>query len=199
MSIPTPPTDQSGGFFVVRISSTRGTHRMRFHVDVFNADNANMAYTAPAAGQEPDVLTTVGNVVAAIKPAYNNAWTFTLDSIWQSVPAAPAQSLPQFTQFAPQTGTAASASNILESFVCFSFRTVRGGRARFFLIDSNAWSYGAKAVLTAAQAPGWEGGLITEMTSANTAVRGHDGSKLVQPSTVTYGLNKRLRRKAGNV
>lgn len=202
MAIPTPPADLSGGFILIKYTNGTVSHRMRFHVAPFNAD-ATGSYVTVAGGQEASVQATATNIMNRLKPDFNTAWTMSLDAVFQNVSGTPIEN---FTVTAPATvaGTSASAAGPTESFRSYNFRTGGGHRMRFFRFQEAAWAYGPASTVVGADTTSipqlvlyLSGGSPTG-TPTTTQIVGHDGTRVTNSAHLTFGENKRLRRRVGN-
>lgn len=196
MSIPTPPLDNSGGIMMLKVTNGSKTHRMRVHVLAFN-DDATGTYVVPPAGGDASVTATWSALQTPIKALYTAAWTLSLDALFHIVAHAPVETFAVATPN-PVVGTSVGAeSTIQEGFACYNFRTALGGRMRLFLFGEAGWTARAPYVVASGDAT-TTGALALALTAATSAVVAHDGAKPVLPSRVTYGMNKKLRRKYGD-
>ena len=197
MPVQTPPLDQSGGAIIIQYTNGITTHRMKLHVAPFNLD-ATGSYVAPPAGQEASVAATAGAFISAAKGAHNTAWTFSHAATYQMQNGVLTQTFVVVPQ-ASQTGTNANPDNLIpEEFWAFNLKTKNGSRARFFMFQKTPWSYGPPETYALPVAsPNFQAGLLNYVTGSTTGIRGHDGSVLVGPGKVVYGINRRIRRRRG--
>lgn len=197
-TVPTPPPDNSGGYFIIKVTNGSVTHRMRFHVLPFNAD-ATGTYVTPPAGGDASVQATAAAMIAAFKPEWRNTWTLSADAIYQNVPPGPPIEYFGWTPPTPQVGTSAGSSDPpVESFVSFNYKTAGGHRARVFELTPTNWSYNPAYSQAATGGNADKAVVVAAMTATTTGVVGHDNTRLLAPAKVTYGVNKKLRRRAGN-
>lgn len=195
MPIPTPPPPgaNNGGFVIISYSNGQRTHRLRFHVAPFVA--ATGTYNA-AQGTETSVSQTVSALMGIIKAYYAASWTLHWAALYQYQGGVPVQ-LPLTANVADVAGTSAgAATTTIESFYSLNWRSTLLGRARVFFIEPAGWTLTGASYRTAADSA--FGALITYLAGANTGVVAHDGGRLPSPAHFTSGLNKKLRRKAGN-
>ena len=201
MAVPTPPLDNSGGYIVIKVQGGGQTHRMRFHVEPFTNDNLG-TYNVTTGGREANVQATAGNIMKALAWAWPATWTLSLDAVfWKN--AGVISQLFTVTAPAAQAGTGTGSVGLTEEFFCCNYRTQGGSRARYFMFAIIGWAYQDSTTFAASNANTitimvsyFTGGTPTGFTTT-TRVVGHDGTLLVAPAHVTYGVNKKLRRKAG--
>ena len=197
MTIPLPPPDASGGYMIIKYTNGTITHRMRVHVLPFDKTSATLAYITPPAGGDAGVTATFTALVAKFLNFYKTTWTFSLDAVFQIVSGSPVEVF-GWTAPSNQTGASGLAEGIAEAYQAFHFRSTAGGRAQVFLYSVAAWAYAAAASVTANSAGSDSQKLVALMTGATTGIVAHDGHALTAPAHVTYGLNRKLRRRVGN-
>jgi hypothetical protein len=202
MTIPVPPQDNSGGYVVLKYSSGTTTHRWRFHVAPFNADSTGTYITVPS-GFETSVTDTFNQLAFRLKPDVPTAFTITLDAVYQVVSHVPFQVF-TITSPAGVAGTSGTAAGPTESFKSYNFRSSGGLRFRFFRFSFPGWAYAAATTITGADSTS-EPQLVYYLTqnlptgtARKTQIVAHDGTALNGPAHVTFGTNKKLRRRAGN-
>lgn len=196
MAVPTPPLDNAGGMFVAKVSNGATAHRMRFHTLAFN-DDATGSYVVPPAGGDAGVAATFTAMANVIRELYNNLWTITLDAAYHIVAHNPVETF-AVTPPAGVVGTlAGAAGSFQEAFVSFNFRTALGGRMRFFLLGTPGWGYNVPIIIVPATASTYAD-IAKAATATTSGVLAHDGNKPILPCRVTWGVNKRLRRRAGD-
>lgn len=203
MTIPTPPVDLAGGILVLKYTDGTSTHRMRVHVNAFN-DDATGTYVVTAGGLETSLQETFANLAYLLAQGLlKSTFTITQDAQYHISGGVATQT------FVPQPG--ASVAGALsgtagrpETFECFSMRTVGGHRMRQFVFQTNNWAFAAAANYAPSNslfAPAWAYYLTGNNptgTSGKSQVVGHDGTAATGNVRVTFGLNKKLRRKAGD-
>ena len=202
MPIPAPPADASGGYIVIKAAGDGQTHRMRFHVEPFTNDNLG-TYNVTTAGREANVQATAADVMKHLAPQFANAVTLSLDAVYRNVGGVISEYF-GVTPPATVAGTGGAGQGLKEEYTCWSFRTLNGGHARFFILGAAGWAYGPPVVYAAGNANAFTqmvsyltGGLPTGDT-VTTRVVGHDGSALVGAGTAVSGVNRRIRRRAGD-
>lgn len=199
MTIPSPPVDSSGGYFIATYTNGTDTHRTRQHVRAFDG-SAN--YVAPGAGTPTSVLTDFTGFAGKFMALFNSAWSMTLTSIFTNNGDGTFTELFGWTQPAAVAGTFASATpndQTRASELIFNFRDGHGGRGRCILIGS-----GGNPALAVPQIVGGASGgnvsqqLIDYLTNpVKTNIVSHAGHQYQSPARVTEVINKRLRRHYG--
>lgn len=197
MAIPAPPPDASGGYFVMLMASATQNHRLRFHVAPFLADAAGLAYSPAGPITEAGVTATFTALAGALAGQVTTDRTMTMESAWRNVGGVISQ-VP-FVAPAPVAGTLAVAAQNAEVFQCFNFKTVTGGRARFFIMGPNVNDppVSAPELINAASAASSKKAIMTYMSSVGTGIRGHDGQVLQTVLRITHGMNRKVRRREG--
>lgn len=198
MSIPTPPSDASGGFIVVKYTNGTSTHRLRVHVLPFNADSTG-SYVTPPTGGEASVSATFTALCGFLQPFMNTGFTMSLDAVFRRDPSS-GNLVEVFTVTPPATvaGTNATAASRNEMYEVFVMRTTGGHPFRIFVFQRPNAAIGAPTVATPNAAGDNNQKLCAYLQASTTAVVGHDGNKPVGNVRVIDGANKRLRRKQGD-
>jgi hypothetical protein len=195
-----PPPDASGGYILIKYANATDSHKMRVHVAPFllngwtgavqGGASVDYPYTGTqGSGTEPTIAATFAALVAELKASYNNAWTFSLDSLYQVVNGEPTL-VPVPPNPTPVVGSGPTATGIIDRYTeqILNFRTNSGHRARLVMI-----ALGGASTLGAAMIPNTNP-IVGYLTGAVTAIRAHDGSTLLAPAHATYAQNRRLRR-----
>jgi hypothetical protein len=196
MAIPLPPADAAGGIMVIKYTSPSATHRLRLHTLAFGNDAAGL-YTVPPAGGEAGIVATFNAFAAVFKRLYNNTWLISLDQTFKVVAGVVTE---VFTVAPPAgvVGTNATAgTSPHETFISWNFHTVNGNKMRYFALSTTGWAFQAPYTVLAGDATD-TGATAVLVTGATSGVLARDGTKPVLPCHVTYGLNKRLRRRWGD-
>lgn len=212
-SIPTPPADNSGGFFVIKYTNGLDTHRMRHHFGPVTRGatgpngGALFSYVTPptesgASATVQDDMTKLMNAVAGF---LSTAWTLSVDALW-TIQAQNGQVI-ESEEFGwdrpnPVTSTsgtpATSALQRAGEFV-FSTRTSQGGRYRLIIIGSGNWAANTTGSITTAHVgdANINFNLAGIVCGPTTGLVAHDGYKPQLPLHLTAPYNSRLRRKYG--
>lgn len=199
-TFPTPPPDAAGGFFVMDYTNGIDAHRMKVHVAPFNsaaiASPYNYPYNPAIAGGETGIIDTVTNLAAKVSAAYDAAWSFSLQGLWQIVAGVPVPIFPT-PVWAGASGPGATGTTGIAratEFV-FNFKTALGGRARLVLIGVGGSAPGAPTEEHPVIAGTTVEQIVYYCTQAHTGMRAHDGQVLLPVVTkVTRPYNRRLRR-----
>jgi hypothetical protein len=205
-AIPTPPTDQSGGFFVLQISDGVHTHRHRVHVNSFNNGlttvsgfGTDYVYTAkpPSAATNFGVAQDAQAYANLIKVLYSAAWNINLMAIFYKAAPGVFQELPLPSGFAQVTGTNATATTAggYQNQYTMNFKTSSLGRARLVFLSQAGGAIAAPYKVTGSSGgSAGEQAIVAYVTGTGTAICGHDGSFIMPPANVTTTINRRLRR-----
>jgi len=193
-TIPTPPPDLSGGYLICSYTNGVRTHRTRIHVLPFSASTG--AYTTPPSG-EANISNTFASFAANFMKNYTNSWTMTLLSVFQNQSGSIVEVFPNIAP-AGVVGTSASANSTLaEGYTSLNMHTTGGHRARWYTIENAGWASGPAATIPAGTGSPLQY-LVAYLTGGSTGVVGHDGTPCFGNGHATSGVNKKLRRKAGN-
>jgi hypothetical protein len=195
--------DNSGGWFIIRYSDGQHTHRMKQHVQPFDTTGPTYTYKTAIAGGDTDVQATFSSLVNLVRPFYNNAWSFVLDSIYQNKGVDPTDASRNIFQevfnwtrplAAAGSGASATTANQAAGMMVYNMNTTQGGRGRVVLIGSFDWTVNNVADVNPGDA-GPAGALIGYLMGATTGIVGHDGNPFRGAAHMTQPYNRRLRRK----
>jgi hypothetical protein len=196
--IPAPPLDKAGGYIIVKYTNGTRVHKLRVHVLAFN-DNPTGTYVVPPAGGEASVNATFTALAGFLADFMNVAWTMSLDSYWH-VDAVTGAATETFVPVAPApvNGTSATAATIYEFYECMAMRTTAGHAFRLYIFQRAGGGIGGVQVFNANPAGNDYQKLCAYLIAATTAILGHDGAKPAGSLRVVSGVNRKLRRKAGD-
>lgn len=202
-TIPTPPVDNSGGFFVLKYSNGARTHTARLHVQPFGANlpgagPTDDTFNPTDPGTTVDVHTEAANYMAFLQPFLSTAWSIAHYETWQVVGGV-ATLYPAAPLAGTVLGTNATAEAVAQEAeeVIFNFRTNRGNRARLVILESSVAGIGIASQVAANSAGDLFQKMVAYTTGTATRICGHDGGLFLPPARVTYTLNRRLRRHLG--
>lgn len=199
MTIPSPPPDNSGGYIITTYTNGTDTHKSRMHVKAFGGDGT---YLTPGAGTPTTVQADWTGLFTQVAAFYNNAWQFTLTSLFLNNMDGTfteqfGWTVPTVIAGSGANPTATDQSRAQEEI--FNFKDGHGGRGRLILIATGAQS--------AVQVPSLVGGSPTGTTAqkivdyltnpVKTNMVSRNGHQYQSPARFTVAINKRLRRHYG--
>lgn len=199
MTIPSPPDDNSGGYFIATYTNGTDTHHTRQHVRAFDATGT---YTTPGAGTPTTVMADFTGFMTKFMALYNNAWTATLTSLFQNAGAGVFTEIFGWVAPAVVTGTGANPTpndQTRAGEMIFNFRDGHGGRGRCILVGAGANSINlAPQPVSGASAGNVSQQLVDYLTNpVKTNIVSHGGHQFQSPARLTEVVNKRLRRHYG--
>ena len=184
-----PPEDLSGGFFHLTVSNGTNTHKMRLHVDAFDASTFN--YIA-GHGSETSVDQTIGNFRDLMTNWWTSAWEITPLDLWQMQSGVPVPIIPPSVSGAAGVNTGAESTSPAGMNVWVA-RTTGGHHFKLNQIAPATWDP-APPIIATSGTSGAIGTLITYLVGPNTGIVAHDGTQPVDYFRVSYPINDRLFR-----
>lgn len=199
MTIPSPPADTSGGYFIATYTNGTDVHHTRQHVRAFDSSGN---YSSPGAGTPTSVMADFTGFATKFMAHYNNAWTMTLTSIFQNNGDGTFTELFGWTSPAVVTGTNAGATPADQTRAgegILNFRDGHGGRARCILIGSPVFNLSTPPQpVSGAGAGNITQQLVDYLTNpVKTNIVSHAGHQSQSPARLTNCVNRRLRRHYG--
>lgn len=198
MPFPTPPPDNSGGYFILTYTNTVNgdAHRMRVHVRPLNSD---ATYSSPSATVEPGVPQTFTNLATFLKPFYSTNWTFSLTAIFKNNGDGTFTELFGWTAPASVAGTSAAAyvqPGERASQQTFTMQDAFGGRLKMILLGREQSSGTNPPVIYGGSPTGDANQKLVDYlsTASKTNIVSRNGHIAQSPARAVYGMNRRLRR-----
>lgn len=199
MTIPSPPADNSGGYFIGQYTNGSDTHRYRYHVRAFDSTGT---YLTPGAGTPTTVMADFTGEATNRALQYNSAWVFSMVGLFQNNMDGTFTELFGWTAPATVAGSGATATATDQGRAAeaiFNFKDGHGGRGRACLIAIGGLSVGQiPQTLGGSSSGSASQKLIDYLTNpVKTNIISHGGHQFQSPSHFTTIYNRRLRRHYG--
>lgn len=199
MTIPSPPSDNSGGYLIGQYTNGTDTHRYRLHVRAFDATGT---YATPGAGTPTTVQLDWTGITTKMAAFYSNAWTFSMVSLFQNNGDGTFTEVFGWTPPTPIVGVSATGSQNDQSRateLIFNFKDGHGGRGRLTLIAyGGASAQAVPGIITGASGGTTSQQIVDYLTNpVKTNIVSHAGHQYQSPARATFSVNRRLRRHYG--
>ena len=202
-AIPTPPPDASGGFLLISYTMGSDTHRMRLHVAPFNYATGTRWNYNPTVGGGTEVtpFDTFNAFAAQLKNWIKTTDAIHLQSLYQIDSGVPVERF-GWTQPNDVAGvdTGAIPTDAKRAaFYSFNFKSVNGGRAKVVIIGGAVAGAAPTHAVDRFSTLGASSSLnlVNYLASAACGAVCHDGAKFSNTGDISYGINRKLRRKYG--
>lgn len=199
MPIPTPPPDNSGGYFIIQYTNGQDLHKARLHVRDFAADGS---FTSPSSTAQPNVPAEAAKYMDMIKYHWGAGFVLSLDSIHQKQGDGTFTELFGWTAPATRAGTNGSGLTTDQeraSMGIWNFRDSFGGRMRLAFIGVSGFNAMSVPVIVSGAAGGTDDQKLVDYltTASKTNIVSRNGHVVENPARVTFCINARLRRHYG--
>lgn len=198
MTFPTPPPDNSGGYFILTYANsvTGDSHRMRVHVRPLNSD---ASYSSPSATTELTVPATFTNLANFLKPYYSGNWTFSLTAVFKNNGDGTFTELFGWTAPATVAGTAAASygqPGERASQQTMQMQDAFGGRLKLILLGREGSSGTVPPSFIGGNPAGDTNAKLVDYlsTASKTNIVSRNGHVAQSPMHNVFGMNRRLRR-----